>query len=137
MEDLMQRYDPELLAVLQTFPSVSLVNWDDLPTTRLLIGEMLVAMMASLPDSPNVAKEDRAVPGPENAPEVPVRIYRPVSNTGTLPGLITVGLMLLKPPIWVDGLATLGVFVGLWWMYRPAARRAISERSGIPSETMA
>lgn len=26
LEDLMQRYDPELLAVLQTFPSVSLVN---------------------------------------------------------------------------------------------------------------
>jgi acetyl esterase/lipase len=87
MEDLIQRYDPELLAVLQTFPSVSLVNWDDLPMTRVLTGEMLTAMMASLPDSPNVAKEDRAVPGPENAPEVPVRIYRPVSKTGTLPGL--------------------------------------------------
>ena len=35
MEDLMQRYDPELLAVLQTFPSVSLVNWDDLAATRV------------------------------------------------------------------------------------------------------
>jgi len=40
-------------------------------------------------------------------------------------GLITVGLMLVKPPLWVDGLATLGVCVGLWWMYRPAALRAI------------
>jgi hypothetical protein len=52
-------------------------------------------------------------------------------------GLIAVGLVLIKPPIWVDGLATIGVLAGLWWIYRPAARRAISGRSGIPSETMA
>ena len=52
-------------------------------------------------------------------------------------GLITTGLVLLKPPVWVDGLVTIGVFVGLWWTYRPAARRAISGRSGIPPETMA
>ncbi len=35
-------------------------------------------------------------------------------------GMITIGLVLLKPPLWVDGLGTLGVFVGLWWAYRPA-----------------
>jgi hypothetical protein len=40
-------------------------------------------------------------------------------------GLITVGLLLVKPPLWVDGLATLGVCVGLWGMYRPVAYRAI------------
>ena len=40
-------------------------------------------------------------------------------------GLITVGLVLVKPPLWVDGLVTLGVLAGLWWMYRPAARRAV------------
>ena len=63
----MQRYDPELLAVLQTFPSMSLVNWDDLPATRQATGEMLKMMMADSPDSPNVSKEDRLVPGPEGA----------------------------------------------------------------------
>ncbi|TME00856.1 MAG: hypothetical protein E6I80_24290 [Chloroflexi bacterium] len=46
-------------------------------------------------------------------------------------GLITIGLVLLKPPVWVDGLVTIGVFVGLWWMYRTAARRAISGGSGM------
>ena len=40
-------------------------------------------------------------------------------------GLITVGLVLVKPPLWVDGLAAIGVCVGSWWMYRPAALRAI------------
>ena len=39
-------------------------------------------------------------------------------------GLFTVGLLLLKPPIWVDGLVTLGILVGRWWVYRPAAGRA-------------
>lgn len=35
--------------------------------------------------------------------------------------LITVALVLSKPPIWVDGLAAIGSCVGLWWMYRPPA----------------
>ncbi len=83
----MQRYDPELLAVLQTFPSTSLVNWDDLPATRQATGEMLKMMMADSPDSPNVSKEDRLVPGPKGAPQVPVRIYRPRASTGILPVL--------------------------------------------------
>ncbi len=40
-------------------------------------------------------------------------------------GLITIGLALMEPLVWVDGLVTLGVLAGLWWMYRPAARRAV------------
>lgn len=86
MEDLMQRYDPELLAVLQTFPSMSLVNWDDLPATRVATDEMLKMMLSGLPDSPHVLKEDRTVPGPADSPQVRVRIYRPAASTGTLPG---------------------------------------------------
>jgi hypothetical protein len=40
-------------------------------------------------------------------------------------GLITIGPVLLKPQVWVDGLFTPGAFVGLWWMYRLSARRAV------------
>lgn len=40
-------------------------------------------------------------------------------------GLVTIGLLLVKPPLWVDGLATVGVLAGMWWMYRPAASRVI------------
>lgn len=39
-------------------------------------------------------------------------------------GLITISLVLLKPPLWADGLVTLGLCVGLRWTYRPASRRA-------------
>ncbi len=34
-------------------------------------------------------------------------------------GLITVGLVLIKPPVWVDGLFALAVWLGLGWLYWP------------------
>ncbi len=40
-------------------------------------------------------------------------------------GLNTVGLVLIKPPIWVNGLITLGSLAGLRWIYRPAAQKAM------------
>ncbi len=43
-------------------------------------------------------------------------------------GLVSVGLVLLVPPLWVDGLVVLGVGLGLWGMYRSTARGAISGR---------
>jgi len=39
-------------------------------------------------------------------------------------GLITIGLVLAKPPIWIDGLATISIYAGIWWIYRSAARSA-------------
>jgi hypothetical protein len=51
-------------------------------------------------------------------------------------GLITIGLVLVKPPLWVDGLATVGVLAGVWWMYRPANRRA-KPGTGKPTPEMA
>lgn len=46
----------------------------------------LLAMMP-IPPNPNVTTEDRTVPGPDGAPDIMVRIYRPVADTGTLPGI--------------------------------------------------
>jgi len=36
--------------------------------------------------------------------------------------LITIGLVLWRPPVWLDGLTTVAACIGLWWMYR---RRAL------------
>ena len=44
--------------------------------------------------------------------------------------LIAIGLVLMRPPIWVDGLATVCVWVGLWWMYRGQAPGAM-RRQGL------
>lgn len=32
--------------------------------------------------------------------------------------LVTIGLVLVKPPVWVDGVVTVGVYAGLWWLHR-------------------
>ena len=49
----------------------------------------VTALLASLevPENPRVVKEDRTVPGPDGAPEVPVRIYKPINATAGLPGI--------------------------------------------------
>jgi acetyl esterase/lipase len=57
----------------------------DIVQRRATVEAMLAAM--EVPDNPNVAKEDRTVPGPEGEPDITVRIYRPVNATGTLPGI--------------------------------------------------
>jgi acetyl esterase/lipase len=85
--DPTQGYDPELVAALQAFPIEAMITWDDLPVGREFGKKMFETMMAGIPDSPHVAKEDRTVPGPESAPQVPIRLYRPVGSAGTLPGL--------------------------------------------------
>jgi acetyl esterase/lipase len=86
--DLTQRYDPELTEALAAFPIEAMINWDDLPAGREFGKKMFEALRTDIPDSPHVAKQDRTVPGPEGAPQVPIRIYRPVQSAGTLPGLI-------------------------------------------------
>jgi len=51
--------------------------------------EALAAVFQAVeaPENPNVSKEDRTIPGPDGAPDITVRIYRPVNATGSLPGV--------------------------------------------------
>jgi acetyl esterase/lipase len=62
-----------------------------------------------IPDNPDVAKQDRTVPGPDGEPDVTVRIYRPVDVTGTLPGIYFIhgGGMILGSVAGEDPTATL------------------------------
>ncbi|MBM9465721.1 alpha/beta hydrolase [Nakamurella leprariae] len=57
----------------------------DIVARRATVDQMLASM--PVVENPNVAKEDRAVPGPAGDPDVTVRISRPKSATGTLPGI--------------------------------------------------
>ena len=57
----------------------------DIVQRRATVSGMLAAM--EIPPNPNIASENRTVPGPEGAPDITVRIYRPVDATGTLPGI--------------------------------------------------
>src|SRR2546421_10369728 len=57
----------------------------DIVQRRATVSQLLASM--EIPPNPNVRSEDRAVPGPEGAPDISVRIYRPLDATGTLPGI--------------------------------------------------
>ncbi len=59
----------------------------DIVERRLTLEALLQAMVADLPPNENVITEDREIPGPEDAPPVGVRIYRPKSSSGNLPGI--------------------------------------------------
>lgn len=41
--------------------------------------------LIEVPPNPRVTSLDRAVPGPDGAPDLRVRIYRPVAPSGPLP----------------------------------------------------
>jgi acetyl esterase/lipase len=59
----------------------------DIVARREAVANLLQALAADLPPNDNVVVEDRTVPGPEGAPDVPVRIYRPAAATGVLPAV--------------------------------------------------
>jgi acetyl esterase/lipase len=55
----------------------------DIVQRRAAVTGMLAAL--ELPPNPHVTTEDRTVPGPQGAPDITLRIYRPVAASGTLP----------------------------------------------------
>lgn len=85
--DFLDTLDPELAAVLRTLPDEGFLNWQDLPGTRATSAQMFATLSADIPDSPHVTKQDRAAPGPQGAPDVPVRVYRAADASGPQPCL--------------------------------------------------
>jgi acetyl esterase/lipase len=57
----------------------------DIVARRDALAQMLAAI--EVPPNQNVTFEDRTVPGPAGAPDISVRVYRPVNASGTLPGV--------------------------------------------------
>ncbi len=74
--DIVAYMDNEHRAVLEAMPIR--LNLDDIPATRETMEELRGLLMAApLPD--NVSIEDHMAPGPDGAPDVMVRTYRPAS----------------------------------------------------------
>jgi acetyl esterase/lipase len=80
--------DPEsrepLDQLLQVMPG-GFNSIPDIVERRAALKRLLGAI--EIPPNPNVTSEDRQVPGPDGAPDVTVRIYRPVQASGPLPGI--------------------------------------------------
>jgi acetyl esterase/lipase len=82
--DLTGRLDPEVAAV---FPHLPVLDLTDIPTARTTMMDMLAAANADAPPNPDVVRQDYFVPGPDGAPDVRVRHYRPVRQSGAVPCL--------------------------------------------------
>jgi acetyl esterase/lipase len=76
--------DPELAPWVSMLPPTSLGDYEE---SRRREAEMLAHVEPYEPPVPVVVR-DTTVPGPRDAPEVPVRIYTPASRDGALPGLV-------------------------------------------------
>ncbi len=82
--DIVAYMDDEHRAVLEAMPIR--LNLDDIPATRETMEELRGMLMAApLPD--NVSIEDHMAPGPDGAPDVMVRTYRPASLPVNAPAL--------------------------------------------------
>ena len=79
--------DPELIPLLDQFPTLSLTN-ETLAPTRTALNDMMTQMAAMVPEFPDVEMGERQVPGPKDAPEVRVLVYRPKNTTGLIPAIL-------------------------------------------------
>ena len=72
-------YDPEFEAILPLLPTV--MDFSSVEKVQAMRAGRMEMFTAQPPDRDDVAKQDRLVPGPAGAPEVPIRIYRPTAAT--------------------------------------------------------
>lgn len=86
-ESYLDRYiDPEFAHILNQ-PPAYLSAWSSEKIIRK-IGRDIIYPPIPVPPDPEVAVTERTIPGPEGAPDLPVRVYAPKKKTGILPGLL-------------------------------------------------
>ena len=85
--DLIRSLDPELRLPITELMG-KFVSLKDIPAARVAEGKMMEALKAQAPVVRRVEVEVRLVPGPEGAPDVTVRIYRPEGRKAVLPALL-------------------------------------------------
>jgi acetyl esterase/lipase len=87
--DLTELLDPELKGPIKMMLSqMPPMSFDNLPAARAASRQMMAEMKEQMPDIPGVTTEDRTIPGPEDSPDVAIRIYRPEKQSGRLPALL-------------------------------------------------
>jgi acetyl esterase/lipase len=79
--------DPELLPWLDMLPGVVLEDYDALLAARAGQAQLSDVMPSYEPANP-IDVRDTTVPGPSDAPDVPVRIYTPANLEAPVPGLV-------------------------------------------------
>jgi acetyl esterase len=79
-------YDPELESMLEFLPDTSLGIQDPVAARAGFLD--MIAMLNVAVDNTGIAIENRRIPGPAGAPEVPLRIYTPEGLAQPVPGIL-------------------------------------------------
>ena len=90
--DIASQLDSEHLEVFSSMP-VRVLDPSDVASAVSALRESAAARRAGLPPAPvpaGVTTEDRSVPGPDGAPDVMVRLYRPAALPNPAPALFWV-----------------------------------------------
>jgi acetyl esterase len=80
------RFDPELADIIPMLPVATI---DDIDTARGRLDAIIGPFNAEV-DTTGLTIEDREIPGPEGAPPVPIRVYRPEGVATDRPALLTI-----------------------------------------------
>lgn len=83
------RLDPEVvpgIRQLQALLDYRGVTVEGIGAFRARTDGLFASMMSAMPPNANVEVEERMIPGPAGAPDVRVKVHRPVNQAGTLPG---------------------------------------------------
>ncbi len=79
-------FDPEIAPLLDFLPDTSLGLGDPVAARSAFL-ELVSQANADI-DEAGVAIENSSIPGPPDAPDIPVRIYSPEGLAGTVPGIL-------------------------------------------------
>ena len=79
--------DPELIPMLDLFPALNLSR-EELPQIRAMLKEMNAQLLATAPEFPDIAVNERHIPGPQGAPDVRVLVYLPRNASTAIPALL-------------------------------------------------
>jgi acetyl esterase/lipase len=80
-------YDPELAGLIPLLPVTS--DWSDIDAARAAMADLVASIQPADPiGDDRVRFEDRTIPGPSDAPELAVRVYAPVGEEKTRPGVL-------------------------------------------------
>src|SRR6266699_2809307 len=81
--------DPELVAILDSFPALTLTS-ETLPLIRTTLKEAMTRHHASanMLDFSPISVSERFIPGPEGAPDVRILLYLPITAQTPPPALL-------------------------------------------------
>jgi acetyl esterase/lipase len=77
--------DPELVAMLDIFPALTLTP-ESLALARTSLKEMYIQV--PIPDFPAISVNEHSISGPQGAPDVRVFVYRPTERSTPLPAVL-------------------------------------------------